>query len=336
MFQTYLQGKKRLLTASLHDFFKLQKPLAINRWGKDAIERLELFMQNGKMIRGALVFLGYDILSQHTSNDILLVAEAAELFQAGLLIHDDIMDNDELRRGKPSIHSQYANLMVQENARFPKNSGSSLAQCVGDATFFLGFQLLNQLRDSEIRQKLITLFSKELTSVCFSQMQDVYNGVSLRNATLHDILLLYQHKTGQYSIALPLMAGAILAGANKETLRHIDKFGADLGIAFQLTDDTLNMFGDPKITGKPIGSDIREGKQTPYLFYLRQEGISITDTDIQVIKKEIIEFGIDKKIQNHIQSYATSAREAIQRIPLPREQRDIIESLVDYLTHRIK
>jgi len=336
MFPSYLQEKKELLINSLHDFFKLQKATTINRWGKDAIERLEIFMRNGKMIRGTLVFLGYDLISQNSSNDILAVAQAAEFFQAGLLIHDDIMDNDELRRGKPSMHTQYTNLMLQENARYPKNTGRSFAICVGDAAFFLGYHLLNKIENVNSRQKLTDIFSNELTNVSFAQMQDVYNGASKRNATLDDIFRLYQYKTGQYSIALPLTAGAILAGARKETLRHIEKFGGALGIAFQLTDDTLNLFGDPKITGKPIGSDIREGKQTPYLFYLLQEGVGLPDTDIQGIKKNIIKYGIDKKINDLIQSYTTSARETMQRIPLPREQKDTIASLVDYLTHRIK
>lgn len=336
MFQSYLHKKKGLLTEALHEFFKLQKPRAINRWGKDAIERLELFIQNGKMIRGALVFLGYDMLSQQSSNDILFVAETTELFQAGLLIHDDIMDNDELRRGKPSMHTQYSGLMVQENSRYPKNTGRSLAICVGDAAFFLGYQLLNQISNQDIRQKLIEIFSNELTSVSFAQMQDMYNGASLRNAALDDILRLYQYKTGQYSITLPLTAGAVLAGANKDTLRHIEKFGEALGIAYQLTDDTLNMFGDPKITGKPIGSDVREGKQTPYVYYLKQEGVGITDMDIGTIKKNIVKFGIDKKINDLIRSYSAAAQEAMQRIPLDRPQKDTVTSLVEELTHRIK
>lgn len=335
MFQSYLQEKKELLIATLHEFFKLQKPRAINRWGKDAIERLELYMQNGKMIRGTLVFLGSAIITQNPSNDILLVAEAAEFFQAGLLIHDDIMDNDTLRRGKPSMHTQYTNLMQQEHSRYPKNTGTSLGMCVGDAAFFLGYQLLNQLNDSEIRQKLIKLFSNELTNVAFTQMQDVYNGSSQQKAKLDDILNLYLHKTGKYSIVLPMLAGAFMAGAKKDTLRHIEKFGADLGIAFQLTDDTLNLFGDPKKTGKPIGSDIREGKQTPYFFFLTETG-DMNIKDISIIKQKITKHAIDKKMNDLIQSYTTAAQEAIRKIPMTTKQKELMKSLVDYLTNRLK
>ena len=336
MFQTYLQEKKGLLTEALHEFFKLQKPRAINRWGKDAIERLELFIQNGKMIRGTLVFLGHDLISQHSAGDIVLVAQAAEFFQAGLLIHDDIMDNDELRRGKPSMHIQYTSLMIQENARYPKNTGRSLAICVGDAAFFFGYQLLNEIKNSDRREQLTDLFSHTLTNVSFAQMEDIYNGASLRNASLNDILLLYQYKTGHYSITFPLLAGAILAGAGKETLRHIEKFGADLGVAFQLTDDALNIFGDPTMTGKPTGSDLREGKQTPYVYYLKQEGISITDVDIDIIKKKICELGIDKKVNELLQSYVVSAKETVQKIPMKDAQKKLMLSFVDYLIKRVK
>lgn len=332
MFQTYLQEKKEVLLSSLHNFLKLQKQHATNRWGKDAIERLELFMQNGKMMRGTLVFLGFEIIEEYPTNDVLLTAQAIEFFQAGLLIHDDIMDSDELRRGKPSIHTQYTKLIEQENGRDPIHTGQSLGVCVGDAAFFLGFQLLNQTRN----QRILDLFSQELTNVSFAQMQDVHNGTTLKNVQLEDILSLYRHKTGHYSIALPMIAGAMLAGANNDTLQHVDKFGTAIGIAYQLLDDKLNLFGDPDKTGKPVGSDIRERKQTPYLFYLKQKGVDVTKMDIPDIKNTIIDLGIDKDLTDLIISHTTSAKEALQKIPITKTRKELILSFVDYLIHRVK
>ena len=233
------------------------------------------------MIRGALVFLGNELSDKEPSNDVLLTAQAAELFQAGLLIHDDIMDNDETRRGKPSMHTQYTELMIQENAGYPKNTGKSMAICVGDTAFFLGYQCLSHIVNKHRKAIMMSLFSKELRNVCFAQMQDVYNGSSQRHAALSDILHLYQHKTGTYTITLPLTAGALLGNASIQTIRHIEQLGNNLGIAFQLTDDMLNLFGDPDITGKPTGSDIREGKQTPYIIYFRKEGIETKDISVE-------------------------------------------------------
>ena len=266
MFQTYLQEKKELIIAYLYEFFKLQKPLAINRWGKDAIERLEQFIQNGKMIRGALVFLGYAISGKKEHPDLITIASAMELFQAGLLIHDDIMDHDDLRRGKPSMHSQYEQMLQKHACESPKDSAISFALCVGDLAYFYAYELLASIKDHNIAN----ITSQSLSRVAQAQMQDVYFGSSNKLPTKEDILALYHYKTGDYSITLPMTLGAEIGEASKETMRHINLFGKNLGVAFQLVDDRLNLSGNPSVSGKPVGSDITSEKKTLYYFLLSQ------------------------------------------------------------------
>lgn len=302
--------------SSLHDFFRQQKlKKTSGSWDNDVIERLDQYIANGKMIRGALVFLGNELFQQKPSRYITRVALATEFFHSGLLIHDDIMDHDGMRRGKPSMHRQYADVAKHKNCRFPEETGTSLALCVGDAAFFYGYQLIAPF------PSLTELFSSELTKVTSGQMQDIFLSVSPNTVHLEKILSMYRQKTGHYSVTLPLTAGAMLGGVTKETLRHIRQFGGDMGTVFQLVDDHLDMYGDPNVTGKPIGSDVRECKQTPCKYFLRN-GVTAGTTD--------------EKIQTLIARYLKSGMEALNKIPMNQKTRGVFMSFVEYLTNRVQ
>ncbi len=335
MFLTYLQEKKKFMTTCLHEFFTAQKPLAINRWGNDAIERLELFMQNGKMIRGALVYLGYDLSGKKEHPDLIKIATAMELFQAGLLIHDDIMDHDDLRRGKPSMHNQYEQILQKHASNSPKDSAVSFALCVGDLAFFYAYELLASIQDQEIAN----ITSQSLSRVAQAQMQDVYFGSSNKLPTKEEILTLYHYKTGDYSITLPMTLGAVLGGTSKETIHHINLFGKNLGIAFQLVDDRLNLFGDPSVSGKPVGSDIIEEKKTLYYYLLSQtkQGRNLLKSkNVDQIKAYCLDNGIDAQITTYIEQYTHEAKETIFHIPIPDTIKEVITDFIGYVTNRTK
>ena len=335
MFQTYLQEKKELILTYLHEFLKLQKPLAINRWGSDAIERLEQFMQNGKMIRGTLVFLGYDLSEKKEHSDLIKIASAMELFQAGLLIHDDIMDHDELRRGKPSMHNQYEQMLQKQANNSPKDSAISFALCVGDLAYFYAYELLASLKNSEIA----CITSQSLSRVAQAQMQDIHFGSSEKLPTKEEILALYHYKTGDYSITLPMTLGAKLWGTSKETIRHISLFGKNLGIAFQLVDDRLNLFGDSSVSGKPVGTDIIEEKKTLYYYLISQtpEGRELVQSkNIDDIKVFCMDSRIDTQITKEIEFRTREAKEAMFHIPLSSTIKELISDFIEYLTNRTK
>ena len=335
MFQTYLQEKKELILTYLHEFLKLQKPIVINRWGSDAIERLEQFMQNGKMIRGTLVFLGYDLSEKKEHSDLIKIASAMELFQAGLLIHDDIMDHDELRRGKPSMHNQYKQMFQKQGSNSPKDTAVSFALCIGDLAYFYAYELLASIKHPEISK----ITSESLSRVAQAQMQDIHFGSSEKLPTKEEILALYHYKTGDYSITLPMTLGALLSGASEETIRHINLFGKNLGIAFQLIDDRLNLFGDSLVSGKPVGSDILEKKKTLYYYLISQtpEGRELVQSkNIDDIKVFCMDSGIDTQITKQIEFHTREAKEAIFHIPLPSTIKTLINDFIEYLTHRTK
>ena len=142
----------------------------------------------------------------------------------------------------------------------------------------------------------------------------------------------------------------MLGNAKESSLKHIKKFSDAIGIAYQLVDDALDVFGNPKQTGKAIGTDIKERKQTPYIFFLRelndktiQNHITelfsqkeITEKDIAWVKEQICAHHIDKKIHTMINEYKQQAIEAISRIPMKHPEHELFLSFVDYLTNRIQ
>jgi geranylgeranyl diphosphate synthase, type I len=220
----------------------------VGSWGVDAIRRLKKFVPSGKMLRGRLVLLGYEIYGGSEKNEraALNAAAAMELFHSGLLIHDDIMDHDAMRRGAPAFHLQY------------KESGEAMGMCAGDLTFFLGYELTTP--------ELLQLFSRELQMVGIAQMEDLFLGKS-PDPGKDTILKMYRYKTGRYTFTLPLTAGALLAGKD-DIDKVLKSLCDDLGILYQLKDDEIGLLGSTAETGKTEGSDIRENKKTLIRFYL--------------------------------------------------------------------
>ncbi len=191
-----------------------------------------------------------------------------ELFQSGLLIHDDIMDRDALRRGMPSIFQQYADAAARERSADPPRTGEALGICAGDVSYFLAFELLTRIAAGPgVLREVLALCARELSAVGIAQMQDVSWGSADQGGTDEEILRMYTWKTGRYSFSLPLVAGALIGGATAELCGALEKLGECLGILFQIHDDELGLFGSERELGKPVGSDVREGKKT--LFHAR-------------------------------------------------------------------
>jgi geranylgeranyl diphosphate synthase type I len=137
--------------------------------------------------------------------------------------------------------------------------------CAGDVAYFLAFELIAGADVTPgVRAALLALAARELTSVGVAQMQDVAWGGTPASAEEADILRMYTYKTSRYSFSLPLRAGAMAAGADPALQARLDEIGETIGVLFQVRDDELGLFGDEKEIGKPVGSDVREGKKTVY------------------------------------------------------------------------
>jgi geranylgeranyl diphosphate synthase type I len=228
-------------------------------WGRDMIARVEAFGRKGKMTRGGLVLLGHGMFGGERRTEALRCAAAMELFQSAFLIHDDIMDRDDLRRGEPSYFRQYQLLFADAGLRDSLHQGEAFGTCGGDAALFLGFDLLSM---DDPPPGFLSFCSRELAGVAVAQAHDLHFGVRSALPSYDDIMTLYAHKTGRYSFSLPLVAGALLAGKTLDQCKSLEALGEHMGVAFQIRDDELGIFGSQEELGKPIGSDIREGKKT--------------------------------------------------------------------------
>ena len=354
---TYLSKKKSEINDLFASFLQRVKQDAekINAWGPDTVDRLQEYLSRGKMIRGALVSVGHEMYGGSRGQQALQVGAAMELFQAAFLIHDDIMDQDLFRRGKPSIHAQYREVLQSQERVTAKaqteHLADSLGICVGDVALFLAFELLGTLEvTGKLLQSLLKLFSRELVYVGFAQMEDVYYGGVESSPTEEQILSLYRYKTGRYTFSLPLMAGGILAEAPSSSLEALSILGEKMGILFQLKDDELGLFGDAEDVGKPIGSDVISNKKTLYRYYLFQTvkgenkkrvqelfGASqIRREDLLFLRSLLTETKVKERVDCLMDKLEQESRMIVLELEVTPEWREKLFQLVEYNRNRGK
>lgn len=235
-----------------------------------AADAYDLLTSDGKKIRASLVKLGYDACRHPDSplpqgaDGLLRAAGSVEILHNAFLIHDDIVDNSNLRRNAPTVHRRYAEA---SRARFASDSealeyGKAVALNFGDKGQALAQDLLiSSGFPEEILLRGVNLLSQVTIETVMGQLLDVED-VRLDELTEDLVLRIHRFKTAHYTIMLPLLLGATLADARPEVLEHIRRYAVPIGIAFQIQDDILGLFGDEAELGKPVDSDIREAKKT--------------------------------------------------------------------------
>jgi geranylgeranyl diphosphate synthase type I len=322
----------------------------INRWSADIFDRLIQFMEQGKCIRGNLVLLGGELGGADVSSGMYDAAAAIELFQSSILIHDDIIDQDTVRRGATTIHTQYTETAAAElQSDNAPHIGASLAICVGDVGFNLTYALLAaaDLPD-RIKTELTRFWGVEFAKVGLAEMDDVYMAFSDGAAGLDRILSLYRYKTARYTFCVPFLTGLTIADAKEKLRDQVEELGDVLGLMFQIKDDELGIFGDEKTVGKPVGSDIRENKKTLFHHYLmalddehlRSEASAlfrrsdITADDVRRIRDIITETGIKETIASRMQELCDRAQTMISHLDVSASQRNYLMQLVQYNTNR--
>ena len=248
---------KKILDEYLTAFLSEKKTAlnGINSWGKESIDRLLPFITAGKSVRGCLALFCYNMFAKSDQTKIALpIAASLELIHAGALIHDDIMDQDDMRRHQKSMHRQFNQFSTD------KHFGESMAINIGDLCFFLAFEQFATVNSPNIA-KIISLASREFTTVTVAQQFDVASSYLSHESTKDEIISLYKTKTARYTFSLPLMMGGLLANTNDVTLKILETLGESIGILFQIRDDELSVIGDIAITGKPVGSDEKTGSK---------------------------------------------------------------------------
>ncbi len=274
--KTYLKEYAGKADIFLDNFFdkKIKEVAEIGKSSRgvsiavDMLTRYKKFSKGGKKLRGALIQLGYEMAGKN-KKEVLEASLSIEVIHSFLLMHDDIEDEDSIRRGAPTIHKQY-----EEKLEDP-HYGVSMGINTGDLGAYLGMELL---LNSKLRQankvKAGIYLSHLLQRVAYGQGLDT-TYEKMKNPKEADVMQVHLHKTSIYTIGGPLKIGAILAGVKDDVVKNIEKFGEPVGIAFQLRDDELGLFSDENTLGKPIGGDVREGKNT----ILRIKAIELSKAD---------------------------------------------------------
>lgn len=222
----------------------------------------EFTLRGGKRVRPALLYYGYQLFSNQDLDEVVKISIFIELLHSFLLIHDDIMDRSDLRRGLPTVHKIYEGISRKEGFNDDTHLGNTMAILSGDFASQLAYGIIAESNFPEDKKnKLIKLVSEEISSVIFGQIGDCLLPYK-KNFTREDVEYVHLYKTATYTFRLPLLAGAILAGAEEQYFSVLENYAIPCGIAFQIRDDILGVFGVDKDTGKSSISDIEEGKKT--------------------------------------------------------------------------
>ena len=205
-----------------------------------------LIVNGGKRLRPFMVMKSCEILGGKPK-DAMPSACAVEMIHNFTLVHDDIMDNDEMRHGVPTVHKKF---------------GIPIAILAGDVLFSKAYQILtNSNLPSKATNELVSRLAKACVDVCEGQLLDIKMAESKKIPSQANYIKMIEKKTSAlFDVSCSM--GAICAKAKQSDITKLSAFGRNLGIAFQITDDLIGVLGDPKMTKKPVGNDLREGKKS--------------------------------------------------------------------------
>ena len=315
---------------------------------KENLEYLKNLNSDGKLIRGILIALGYKMMKEDIKYSYNL-SLAYELFQTSILIHDDIIDNDNLRRGKDTIH--YANFKKYKhfNEIEAKKTSESIGICIGDYGFYKVNEIIyKNYKNNPNFIKLLEYYNDIVLKTIEGELIDVvlsFEGKYKENKKLEEnIMLVYKLKTAFYTIIGPLCLGLILGGIEDEKLKDIQLFGEKIGIAFQIQDDILGIYSD---MGKVIGSDIKEFKQTIlYSYTINNEKYknellkyygkeNINEKEINETRKIFKDSGAYDYAVNLMNKFYDESIEIVKNINwIKNEDKLIIYGFIEYLKGR--
>jgi geranylgeranyl diphosphate synthase type I len=234
----------------------------------DALE--DYLLEGGKRLRPLFAYAGFMAAGSVPSKTEIRAMASLELLQACALIHDDLMDGSDTRRGKPAIHRHFENLHRQGSmAGLAEQFGEAAAVLLGDlALVWSDHMLHNSGLSHDALTAALRIHDEMRIELMAGQYLDVREAGE-RDHSVERSLRIARYKSGKYTIERPLHLGAVMArptasehSEHSELLNVLSAYGLPLGEAFQLRDDLLGIFGDPKETGKPAGDDLREGKRT--------------------------------------------------------------------------
>lgn len=299
----------------------------------------------GKRARPMLVQLGYRAVSDKPEPRLLEIGCAFELLHTALVIHDDIIDQDFVRRGEPTLSAHYrdAALANGKTQGAAEHVGQAAALLAGDVLISQAIQILNNAcHDLPCGNRVIDLFHSAIRQSAAGELDDVLFSADFGSPDLDGVLRMHRLKTAAYSFETPLVIGALLAGASDELLSSLSDLAGLLGSCYQIIDDVLGTFGDATTTGKSSNSDLREGKTT-VLIALAENIESAAPTiagwragtvDSDTVRELLIDCNIADRARKLAQQYCERAERQVEHLPIRSEARDSFRHLINELQQR--
>ena len=319
----------------------------------DAVEALEQFVvRGGKRTRPGFAWTGWLGAGGDPAGPdaaaVLTACSALELVQACALVHDDIIDSSRTRRGFPTVHIDFEDRHTA--AGWPGDGaayGSAVAILIGDLALAWADDLVNEAGlNPHALARFAPVWARMRTEVLGGQLLDI-NGEAGGDESVEAALRINRYKTAAYTIERPLHLGAVLAGADEALVDALRTYGTDVGIAFQLRDDLLGVFGDPVVTGKPSGDDLREGKRTVLIAEaLRRAdqasadlirtglGTDLDDAAVDQLRTVLTDLGAVDEVERRIAELTETGLAAIATSSATLEAKQLLHAMASAATRR--
>lgn len=343
--------------------FTAQQRLVADGWGAEAagfVGSAADAVSGGKRLRARFCLTGWRAVAEHggrpatAAPDAIAAAAALEIFHAAALVHDDLIDNSDTRRGRPAAHRALEG--DHRAARWAGDAagfGRSAAILLGDLLVAWSDDLLEEgLRESahaSAARDVYAIMRREVTVGQFLDLAEEAAALTApEGAQAERALRVASLKSARYSVEHPLLLGGALAGADAAQSAALSGFGHPLGLAFQLRDDVLGVFGDSAVTGKPSGDDLREGKRTLLIAYAREAlpagarrvldeligDPTLDDGQIAALQQTIVDSGALARVEAHITRFADDGDRALRGAPLGTAAVGVLRDLAREATVR--
>jgi geranylgeranyl diphosphate synthase type I len=353
LFDTLRALRERITVAAEHTLaFKLKEAKEVDPEVADLVRLSSRHAFGGKMLREALMVLGHEAAGGKDRAAIVQAATCLTFLQAYLLIHDDIMDRAELRRKEKSAWKEFEEVHAR---RFPENEehrrcGESTAIIAGDLFEAWAVESLATSRfPAEVKVRALATYARAVERTGYGQHLDVTTGEKrIEDVGSEDVEKVHRYKTAMYTIDAPVRLGMVLAGAGEPLLARLESFTIPLGVAFQIRDDVIDIFGDERQLGKEPGGDLREGKRTLLVLHVLRNGDArqrqalvavlgdkrASKSAVAKARRAIEESGARKASMDRAEALFNLSARGLDALGLVDGPKRSLSLLADYLIHR--
>ncbi|MHA7248328.1 polyprenyl synthetase family protein [Arthrobacter tecti] len=312
-------------------------------------EAIEASTVGGKRIRPRMVMRAYELCGGLDPNSAATAGAAFELLHTALVIHDDVIDRDYVRRGVPNVSGRYRSRALGAGVTMADAThvGASVGVIAGDLALSQAYSLLADVEaPAKNRRAIMRLLDHAVFTAAAGEYLDV-DATTSPTIPPPELAVMTSHlKTAVYTFEAPLQVGATLAGASESVIAALGRFGREIGVAFQLVDDLLGVFGTESRTGKTTLGDLREGKRTALIIYAASQpgwdsiapligSPRLSRREAAYIRSVLINMGAKSYVTTLAEDHVRRARDHLMDGRIPERLREGLEPLVTAVISRV-